>query len=355
MNTEPLSLRALIRTPMLIALPAFSELERASPEAVARWDQRQRQLALEDFAHHARFIGTAGLYGNPALLSDYVNWLIVLMRRLNFKTESLARSLGILDRVSEGILREEDKELFSKYCDLAESALLKSDSAENAYAHEPDISNFYTRQYLNSLLDGKRGYATELIHGLSGQGKTLIELYDDVFIPSQHRLGYLWHNGKISVVQEHYVTAATQAIISGLYTQLFQAAHEDRPLMFAACTEGELHEIGIRYIADYFQASGWNTRYFGSNVPGEDLFKEIMSQKPAVVALSVTLAVNLPTLEALVKKIRQQKEYEPFILVGGHALTVSGKLWQEIGANGSSLYAKEAFTLAQEFVQRKTA
>jgi len=355
MDTELLSLRTLIRAPMLLAIPAFSELERVDPEFISRWDQRQRQLALEDFAHHARFIGTAGLYGNPSLLSDYVSWLIVLMRRLNFKTESLARSVRILEKVSKGILREEDKELFSKYCGLAETALLESDFSENAYTHEPDVSKLYARQYLNSLLDGKRGYATELIHGLSAQGKSLIELYDEVFIPSQHRLGYLWHNGKISVVQEHYVTAATQAIISGLYAQLFQDTHEDRPLMFAACTEGELHEIGIRYIADFFQASGWNTRYFGSNVPGEDLFKEITNQKPAVVALSVTLAVNLPTLESLVRKIRQQKEHEPFILVGGHALTVSGKLWQEIGANASSLYAKEALSLAQEFVLRNSA
>ena len=87
MNAEPISLRTLIRTPMLLAIPAFSELERVDPEIISRWDQRQRQLALEDFAHHARFIGTAGLYGNPSLLSDYVSWLIVLMRRLNFKTE----------------------------------------------------------------------------------------------------------------------------------------------------------------------------------------------------------------------------------------------------------------------------
>ena len=354
MNSELVSLRTLIKTPMLLALPALSELERAMPKAASKWDQRGRQFVLEDLAHHARFFGTAALYGNPDLLSDYVDWLKVLMSRLRFKIESLARSARILDTVSKGILQDADGQVFSEYCLLAEKALLQPDSTENVYTHDPEVSNLYARQYLSSLLEGKRGYATELVQGLADQGKSLIELYDEVFIPSQHKLGYLWHNGKISVVQEHYVTAATQAIISSLYSRLFQDASENRPLMFAACAEGELHELGIRYIADYFQASGWNTRYFGSNVPGDDLYNEIIIQKPAVIALSATLAVNIPAVESLVKKIRKQKDFEPFILLGGHAVSTSGKLWQEIGASGSSLKAPEALSLAHKFLMGKT-
>lgn len=332
---------------MILAEPAFLLLESRIPEAAARWSQRQRALVLEDLSHHARFFGTAALYGDRGLLSDYVDWLKVLAAKLGFRMESLARSARILAEAAEDLLLDKDIERFSEYCAHAEAELLAPDSPDNAYRIEPGVESLYVRQYTEALLAGKRSYATQLVQGLASQGKSLIELYDEIFIPSQQKIGYLWHNGKISVVQEHYVTAATQAIISGLYETFFFDPGTEMPTMFAACAEGELHEIGIRYIADYFQAQGWNTRYFGANVPGDDLFKEISANKPAVVALSATLSVNLPNLESLVRRTRAQKGYDPVVLVGGRAVSVAGDLWRKIGADGSASQAKEAFSIAQ--------
>jgi methanogenic corrinoid protein MtbC1 len=268
--------------------------------------------------------------------------------------ESLARSVHVLSEAASKCLVESDIERFLEYCAYAEIELQAPEAPENVYRIEPGLGNLYVRQYTEALLSGKRSYATQLIQGLAAEGKGLIELYDEIFIPSQQKVGYLWHNGKISVVQEHYVTAATQAIISGLYEKFFFDPGTDMPAMFAACSEGEMHEIGIRYIADYFQAQGWNTRYFGANVPGEDFLREIVENKPAVVALSATMAVNLPTMESLVRQMKMQKGYDPVVLVGGRAVSVSGELWKKIGADGSAGHAKEAFSLAQVRIKERS-
>ncbi|TXT47696.1 MAG: cobalamin B12-binding domain protein [Spirochaetes bacterium] len=332
---------------MVLAEAAFQVLESLIPETAARWNQRQRNLALEDLAHHVRFFGTAALYGDRPLLLDYVNWLKVLAEKLGFRMESLALSTRALAQAAENLLVDEDIQRFSDYCAKAEVELLAPDSPENVYRVEPGLDNLYVRQYTEALLGGRRSYATQLIKGLAAQGKSLIDLYDEIFIPSQQKVGYLWHTGKISVVQEHYVTAATQAIISGQYETFFFDHGTDMPTMFAACAEGELHEIGIRYIADYFQAQGWNTRYFGANVPSEDLVREIVANKPTVVALSATLSVNLPAMETLVGCVRSQKGYDPVVLVGGRAVSVAGDLWKRIGADGSAGQAKEAYSIAR--------
>lgn len=347
MNADVVSLRNLVRSPMLLAVPAFQKLEVLFPETAIKWNQHQRLLALEDFVHHTRFIGTAALYGDQALLSDYVDWLKVLWDTLGFRIESLVRSIRILEQCAQIILQEPDLVLFLEFCGFAISALEANEKAGNIYRKEPGVENLYVRQYLEALLGNRRSYAAELVRSLVSQGKTLIDLYEELFIPAQQKTGYLWHQGKISVVREHYITATTQAIISSLYENLFQGAESDRQLMFAACAEGELHEIGIRYIADYFQHSGWNTRYFGANVPADSLLGEIQAQRPVVIALSATLAVHLPDLESLIARIREEKHYRPIILVGGHAFEASADLWQKIGADGTSQSAREALALAE--------
>lgn len=347
MRPELLSLRMLVRNPMLLAIPAMQRLEMQFPGSVIRWNQRQRLLALEDLVHHSRFIGTAALYGDQDLLSDYIDWLRVLWTNLGFRTESLVISIHLLEHAAQEALQEPDLAHFLEFCRYAISVLEAEERADNVYRQEPAVENLYVRQYLEALLANRRSYAAELVRSLAAQGKTLINLYEELFIPAQRKVGFLWHQGRISVVREHYITAATQAIISSLYADLFQSAESDRPLMFAACAEGELHEIGIRYIADYFQQAGWNTRYFGANVPAEDLLREIRAQRPALVALSVTLAVHLPDLESLIAQIREEKNYQHVILVGGHAFETSGALWKKIGADGTSASAAEALALAE--------
>ncbi|MCX8012857.1 MAG: cobalamin-dependent protein, partial [Rectinema sp.] len=327
MMQDVIFLRHLLQSPMLLAIPALRQIESRMPETTLKWNQRQRLLALEDLVHHTRFIGTAALYGDQALLSDYIDWLKVLWNTLGFRIESLRISFQFLEQAAHGVLSESDLALFLSFSKFAKDALDVDVPEANPYLKEPDVSSLYVRQYLEALLGSKRQYAVELVQSLVANGKSLINLYEELFIPAQRELGYLWHQGRISVVREHYVTAATQAIISGLYGRLFESAETDRPLMYAACAEGELHEIGIRYIADYFQHAGWNTRYYGANVPAEDLLREIRAQRPSVIALSATLAVHLPEMESLIARIREEKYYQPVILAGGHALEASPDLW----------------------------
>ena len=62
-------------------------------------------------------------------------------------------------------------------------------------------------------------------------------------------VGRLWQMNRLSVAQEHYVTAATQLIMSQLYPLVFRTARRDRRIV-AACVGGELHELGVRMVAD---------------------------------------------------------------------------------------------------------
>ena len=48
--------------------------------------------------------------------------------------------------------------------------------------------------------------------------------------------------------------------------------------MVATCIGGELHEIGIRMVADFFEMEGWDTYYLGANTPADAVVAELSAQ-----------------------------------------------------------------------------
>ena len=100
-------------------------------------------------------------------------------------------------------------------------------------------------------------------------GTSVHDIYLHVFQRSQYEVGRLWQTNQISVGQEHLCTAATQLIMSQLYPLIFGTERKNRRIV-AACVGGDLHEIGIRMVADFFEMDGWDTFYLGADVPTDE-------------------------------------------------------------------------------------
>jgi methanogenic corrinoid protein MtbC1 len=242
---------------------------------------------------------------------------------------------------------------FSKAADLLEHPIADS---LNPYLVQELKGNPSANLFLNALLEGKRDFALSIVHSDEVQGFGLEEMYDRIFVPSQRELGRLWHLGKISVAQEHFVTAATQVIISSLYESFFKAHSSlgfsggsglsKKPVMIAACAQGELHELGIRMIADTFHARGWDTIFLGANVPEGDLLKEIRRTKPDFLSLSATISPHVAWIERAITEVRQI-ESPPKVLVGGRPFFTSPDLWRKVGADGTAKDCAHALAIAE--------
>ncbi len=76
-----------------------------------------------------------------------------------------------------------------------------------------------------------------------------------VFQPALYEVSELWQRNIISVSQEHYCTVATQFTMSLLYPHIFRGKKSDR-VFVGCCVGGELHEIGMRMVTDFFEIEG---------------------------------------------------------------------------------------------------
>lgn len=195
------------------------------------------------------------------------------------------------------------------------------------------------RQYLDALLNGDRHGATALIQDAAEGGLPVQEIYLSVFQPVQQLLGQLWQENSISVAQEHFATAVTQLNMSLLYPHIFTSEKNGRRLV-ATCVGGELHEIGVRMVADFFEMEGWDTYYLGANAPAESVIETVREVNADVLAVSTSMTFNIPEVINLIERAKADDTNPDLrILVGGRPFNTDPELWKRVGAH---LYAPDA-------------
>ena len=96
-------------------------------------------------------------------------------------------------------------------------------------------------------------------------------------------------------------------------------------------------------MADLFEMDGWRVIQLGSNVPVDDLAQAVEFYDADLVALSVSLATQLPALEETIAAIREsQRGGAVKILVGGGGMMGAAELAKSKGADDYASNAVEA-------------
>lgn len=205
-------------------------------------------------------------------------------------------------------------------------------------------------EYLDTLLGGERRMASQLILDAVEDGVSVKEIYLHVFQPCQHEIGRLWQTNQVSVAEEHYVTAATQLVMSQLYPRIFSKQKAGYRLV-ATCVSGELHEIGVRMVADFFEMEGWDAYYLGANTPTESILETLETREADVLAISATITFNLAGVTEMIEGIRATDVGESVrILAGGRPFNLTEGLWKKVGADGYAPNAQEAIRTAEQLV-----
>lgn len=318
------------------------------PDLEQRYGPALRERARKDAGYHLSFLATAIRTETPALFADYTAWVKVLLVKRGLRIEDIAFHFECLHDVLCRSFPGEPGTLACEFVAAAQRLLPDLPEDLPSTIDESRPNGPLGRQYLETLLHGERRDARDLILDAVGGGATVGEVYRDVFQPSQHEVGRLWQTNRIGVGHEHYCTAATQLIMSQLYPHVFATEKRGRTLV-ATCAADDLHEIGVRMVADLFELEGWTTYYLGASTPVPSVVQMVTERKANVLAVSATIAYHLPALEALIAAVRNAPGCRDLkILVGGYPFNLDPDLWRKVGADGSARTAQDAIALADE-------
>jgi methanogenic corrinoid protein MtbC1 len=309
-----------------------------------------REKSMRDVEYHLSYLIESINSGDLSIFVHYVDWLKVLFKGLKFPDDVLPVMLNSMQEVLKERLPEESEAVIKKYIKAVSSQFGKSRSPQSSFMNEDDPLGKLAKEYLDALLSGDKQKATQLIMDAFHKGNSIRSIYLQVFQSTQREIGRLWHMNKVSVAQEHFASAATQLIMSQLYPHIFSTEKTGRR-MVAACVSQELHEIGIRMVADFFEMSGWDTFYLGANLPPWSVGQAIMDHKADILALSCTVPMHQTELKNMIAYVHSLKlDREVKIIAGGYSMNMFKDAWKRSGADGYAQDAEGAVRLAQRLL-----
>jgi methanogenic corrinoid protein MtbC1 len=154
------------------------------------------------------------------------------------------------------------------------------------------------------------------------------EAVQRILLPLQRRVGELWHEGRVNIAIEHYVTKIIQQKLFSVMNQL--PVNEFGPRVLIACPEGEYHEIGAQAVTYLAAARGCHVYYLGPNLPLDDLEALCERVHPDLILLSLTETQSDEQAQHLLHRL-QRLSQRWHVAVGGNGACAMQPLLEHTG------------------------
>ncbi len=172
-------------------------------------------------------------------------------------------------------------------------------------------------EFLELLTDFREEQAKDLIKHIHSEGIALTIIIKRIFVPVLRKVGIGWQQGKISVAQEHYITAIIDRLIDYLSESQETAPFNGLSSVFMS-PSGEEHVLTLKMASEFFKAAGWKTRFIGTNVPLDGLVEVIEEERASVLVMSSLTNEGFNSAGYLISALKGVLGKEsPLVVLGG--------------------------------------
>lgn len=163
----------------------------------------------------------------------------------------------------------------------------------------------------------------------------------EVIAGVQAKVGTEWAANRLTVAQEHTVSAVNERVVAALAHHPAVRARQRTRLggITVACVDGEWHALPARLLSEVLRLRGWRVDFLGAQVPTAHLIGHLHESGSHAVALSSSLPTRLPTAHAAISAC--QATGVP-VLAGGAAFGPDGRYARLLGADAWAPGAREA-------------
>jgi len=207
----------------------------------------------------------------------------------------------------------------------------------------PKRSADWVSRLVARLLEGDEAGAWGVVEGALVSGTAPAEVYTEVLGPALFIVGEKWHEGVITVAQEHLATSVALRII-GRMGPRFARKGRTKGTVVVTTPPAERHMIPSLMLSDFLRGAGLEVIDLGADVP-VDALSEILVGVDNLVAVCVssTRSGAERAIRRVVKTVRKAVPDVP-VFVGG-ASVPDAPFADSMGANGWASTGPEAVDL----------
>lgn len=174
----------------------------------------------------------------------------------------------------------------------------------------------WRRRIRRAWLHGDRLTATALAMEIADSPYSLATIHAQLLTPVLYQFGAQWQRERVTTAQIHVLVALAHAMLVLLYQRRVSRIDRELPLIMACPVPKNLHDLGIRMLADQLEEAHYPTVYLAPPTERTSLVNLIFTHRPACVAFSVTMPEQCTELDALAAELRE-RHYTGRIAAGG--------------------------------------
>jgi MerR family transcriptional regulator, light-induced transcriptional regulator len=196
----------------------------------------------------------------------------------------------------------------------------------------------------------KPTFVRTAVEAVTNRRLTIPELYRDVLTPLLVDTGAGWQHGRVAIWEEHMATAMVRTVVEILYPGVLKAKLAAPPAgrsVLLASPPEEVHDLGLRMIADRFDIAGWTTYFVGADSPIEETVDAARKLGVDAVVLSSATHYHRLALRGYVDQLARELDHV-HVWVGGSAFVGGTEGW-------ASYEVRDLDTLLAEFTPGPTA
>jgi len=338
-----------------LAEKALDQFGRKHPGYWRTTSAFQKMRILEEFRDLISNLEESLATDDPAFFIDHSCWAEVHLTALHFPKNHESLIINTLDEVLKKELPLDFRRQSGSFIAQTLTALKNTSTeipssitADNPHA---DVA----RSFLAAVITGNQEEAGRMFEDAVRSGIPVKNIYIHVFLPVLQETGRLWQLQQIGIAQEHFVTATVETLMARLHNRFLSSIERRKGMTVIAASVGmELHDVGIRMVADFFEMDGWDTYYTGANTPVQGILDAVQDRKPDIIALSTTIPHHLPDVQHLIRSLRggDRGMTKGKIIVGGYPFRTVPDLWKRIGADAYAGTAADAVAVANRLVSQ---
>ena len=326
------------------------------PEFESRYGADGRALWKGELINRMQHLAEAIAADRAAIFVNSVEWARAGFMARGFELSHLTASLEELEETMRAELPTPLAARTTRMIHEGLKASRREESPRDDAVLESALNHQGTdtpraRAYLVHLLERHQSKSVDVLLDAVRSGRSVAEVYESVIAPALAEVGRLWHINEATVADEHYVTTATQNAMAVLRMKLPRATPNGKRAL-AASIGGDLHDVGIRMVADLLESEGWQVDCLGANMPTGDLVEHSVDEmgRPQFNLFALSASTGLmvrATANAIAALRAAAPEHRLPIMVGGGPFRIVPDLWRIVGADGCATTATEAVRVAK--------
>lgn len=198
-----------------------------------------------------------------------------------------------------------------------------------------------------SILDGDEELAEELARKALQDNMDLTKVMNEGFLKGIQEVGDSYQAGEYFLPELVCAADAMKAALDILTPALKESSGDAgvaKGQVALATVEGDVHDIGKKIVAAMLTAAGYEIYDMGTDVPIEEIIKEVAERKPDVLGLSAMLTTTMQEQKNTISLLEEKKMRDQVkVIVGG--APVNGGWAETIHADGYSDNAMDAVKL----------